>query len=76
MHCIIVAKSRTTTTTPSPKSPSPATQSPITAPLLNAILRARGIPDSIAALAVLTLPFVATFIPKNPASTESRAPQT
>ena len=32
--------------------------------------------DSLAALAVLTLPSVATFIPKNPASTESTAPNT
>ena len=35
-----------------------------TAPDLNAIFRALGIPPSIAAAAVLTLPLVATFIPK------------
>ena len=76
MHCMTVARSSTTTTTPRPKSPRPATQSPITAPLLNAILSAFGIPDSIAALAVLTLPFVATFIPKKPANTDNNAPHT
>ena len=71
-----MARSRATNTTPSPRRPSPDTHSPITAPDLKAILRAFVIPDSFAAHAVLTLPSVATFIPKNPASTDRSAPRT
>ncbi len=48
----------------------------MTAPLRNATLSAWFIPPSLAALAVRTLPFVATCMPKNPASTEKAAPMT
>ena len=75
-HSITVAKSSTQTITPRPKRPRPVTARPITAPDLNAILRALFIPDSLAALAVLTLPRVATFMPKKPASTDNKAPHT
>ena len=76
MHSDIVAKSRMHIAVPSPSKPSPETHSPMTAPLLNAILSALGMPDVRAAFAVLTLPFVATFMPKNPARTEKSAPMT
>ena len=49
---------------------------PITEPPLKATLRALVMPPSLAAFAVLTLAFVATFIPIYPASTEQQAPPT
>ena len=76
MHWATVAQSRSQNTTPSPRSPRPVTQSPITAPDLKATFRALLIPLSSAAHAVLTLPLVATLIPKNPASTDRSAPIT
>jgi hypothetical protein len=57
---------------PTPRRPRPATHKPITAPLRKATLRAWLIPPVMAAFAVLTLPFVATFIPKKPARTEKK----
>ena len=57
-----------------PSIPRPTTHIPITAPPEKATERAPDIPDSLAALAVLTLAFVATFIPKNPAKVEKAAP--
>ena len=60
---------------PRPKTPNPTTPNPITAPPENAISRA--LPkDFCAALVVLTLAFVATFIPINPARPEHNAPTT
>ena len=53
--------------------PRPTTPSPITAPPEKATSSA--FPKlSLAALAVLTLAFVATFIPRNPANAEHKAP--
>ena len=75
-HSTTVVRSSTHRTTPRPNRPSPVTARPITAPERNAIFRALFIPDSSAAYAVLTLPSVATFIPKKPASTDSSAPHT
>ena len=57
-----------------PKSPKPTTDIPITAPPENAIDKALFIPLVLAAFAVLTLAFVATFIPKYPAKVENIAP--
>ena len=57
-----------------PKSPRPTTHIPMTEPPEKAIDSARFMPDSSAAFAVLTFAFVATFIPKKPASTENSAP--
>ena len=74
MHSTTVARFSTQNTTDRPRSPSPATHRPITDPERNAIFRAFAMPDSSAAAAVLTFPNVATFIPKNPASTDSSAP--
>ena len=48
----------------------------ITAPPENAMDSALFIPLSFAAFAVLTFAFVATFIPKYPASVENNAPTT
>ena len=59
-----------------PSTPSPATHIPITAPPENAIESALFIPLSFAAFAVLTFAFVATLIPKYPASVENTAPTT
>ena len=67
---------RTTKIRPRPRSPRPATQRPMTAPLRKATFSALFMPPSMAALAVRTLPLVATCIPKNPASTENKAPKT
>ena len=47
-----------------PIMPRPTTESPITAPPLNATFSAFGILPLFAALAVLTFAFVATDIPK------------
>ena len=56
--------------------PRPTTHRPITEPLRKATFRALFMPPSSAAHAVLTLPLVATCMPKKPASTENAAPQT
>ena len=61
---------------PTPMTPRPTTDKPITAPPLKAIFSALFMPRSRAALAVRTLAFVATVIPKNPARVENRAPST
>ena len=58
----------------SPKIPKPTTQSPITAPPEKAIESALFIPLSLAAFAVRTFAFVATFIPTYPANVERTAP--
>ena len=50
--------------TATPRSPKPTTVIPITAPPEKATFKACVIPPVIAALAVLTFAFVATFIPK------------
>jgi len=59
---------------PVPNIPRPTTVIPITEPPENAISKALPIPDCIAAFVVLTLAFVATVIPKYPASAEHEAP--
>src|SRR3990172_9732365 len=59
--------------TPKPKTPNPTTPIPITDPPAKAISNA--FPNPVrAALVVLTLAFVATLIPMNPASAEHIAP--
>ena len=73
-HSTTVARSNAHSTTPSPNRPRPDTQRPMTAPDLNAIFNALFMPDSLAAFAVLTLPSVATFMPKKPAKTDNAAP--
>ena len=56
-----------------PKIPRPTTPSPITDPPANATSRA--LPSEVrAAFVVLTFAFVATRIPRNPASPEHKAP--
>ena len=60
--------------TDTPIIPSPTTLIPITEPPEKATFNALFIPFSIAALAVLTLALVATFIPKYPARAENTAP--
>ncbi len=61
-------------TTPMPSSPRLPTDRPITAPPLKAMRSALPCPRSRAASDVRTLASVAAFIPKNPASSEHRAP--
>ena len=58
----------------SPRTPSPTTPIPITAPPPKATSRALAKPV-LAALVVLTLALVATFIPMNPAKAEQIAPR-
>ena len=57
----------------SPKTPRPTTPNPITAPPAKATSSAAP-NDFLAALVVLTLAFVATRIPINPANAEQIAP--
>ena len=54
-------------------TPNPTTLNPITDPPVKATCRALAKP-SCAALVVLLFAFVATFIPKNPAKPEAKAP--
>ena len=58
-----------------PRTPRPTTPRPMTEPPANATSRALA-NELLAALVVLTLAFVATFIPINPASAEQIAPTT
>ena len=60
---------------PKPKTAKPATPIPITEPPVKETLRAFA-KEVFAASAVLTLAFVAIFIPMNPAKAERKAPKT
>ncbi len=59
-----------------PSRAMPTTSSPMTAPPLNARMKARDSPCFLAAAAVRTFALTAISIPINPANAEHRAPKT